>query len=182
MLKGGSTGDGHNTTIVLDTGKNHAGVCRFKLTGKQAGDRVVMRYGELLAADGKTLNPMTSVAGQIKGRTENTCILNPGRSVETGLHVAYQADEMILSGRADDWTPSYSWHGFRYIELTVRTLSYNTDWMNHMRTYMHAHTLTYSILPSLCLLSLSPSLYFTLTFMYQLFAHVACNCDGDPIN
>eukprot|EP01048_Picozoa_sp_COSAG05_P037370 COSAG05_NODE_17378_length_326_cov_0.845815_1_plen_22_part_01 len=22
MLKGGSTGDGHNTTIVLDTGKN----------------------------------------------------------------------------------------------------------------------------------------------------------------
>ena len=25
----------------------------------------------------------------------------------------------ILSGRADDWTPAYSWHGFRYIEVTV---------------------------------------------------------------
>ena len=30
-----------------------------------------------------------------------------------------QADELILSGRADDWTPSYSWHGFRYVEVTV---------------------------------------------------------------
>ena len=32
-----------------------------------------------------------------------------------------QADELTLSGRdtADDWTPSYSWHGFRYIEVTV---------------------------------------------------------------
>ena len=107
-----------NTTVVLDSGKNHAGVCRFRLTGKK-GDTVVMRYGELLNANGKTLNPMTSVAGQIKGPTENTCIRNPGRSVATGLHVAYQADELTLSGRADDWTPAYSWHGFRYIEVTA---------------------------------------------------------------
>ena len=28
---------------VLDTGKNHAGVCRFRLQGK-AGDKIVMRY------------------------------------------------------------------------------------------------------------------------------------------
>ena len=34
---------------------------------------------------------------------------NPGRSVATGKHVAYQADEMVLSGKADDWTPAYSW-------------------------------------------------------------------------
>ena len=32
-----------NSTIVLDTGKNHAGVCRFRLQGK-AGDKIVMRY------------------------------------------------------------------------------------------------------------------------------------------
>ncbi len=90
---------------------------------------------------------MTSVAGQIKGPTENVCIENPGRSVATGQHIAFQADEMTLSGRAagpDDWIPSYSWHvrirsylavsrsnlpltydgtlpaqGFRYIEVTV---------------------------------------------------------------
>lgn len=98
-----------NTSVVLDSGKNHAGVCRFRLTGS-AGDKVAMRYGELLNADRKTLNPMTSVAGQIKGPTENTCIVNPGRSLETGLHVAFQADELTLSGRADDWTPSYLPH------------------------------------------------------------------------
>jgi hypothetical protein len=33
---------------------------------------------------------MTSVAGQIKGPTENSCIDNPGRSVATGQHVAFQ--------------------------------------------------------------------------------------------
>ena len=69
-----------NMTVVLDSSKNHAGVCRFRLTGRK-GDKVVMRYGELLNADGKTLNPLTSVAGQIKGPTENTCIRNPGRSI-----------------------------------------------------------------------------------------------------
>jgi alpha-L-rhamnosidase len=112
-----------NATIILDTGKNHAGVCRFKLQGsaENAGQKVVMRYGELLNADGVSLNPMTSVAGQIKGPTENLCVENPGRSLETGLHVAFQADELTLSGREtpDDWTPSYSWHGFRFVELTV---------------------------------------------------------------
>ncbi len=35
----------HNSTIILDTGKNHAGVCRFRLQGseKNAGQKVVMR-------------------------------------------------------------------------------------------------------------------------------------------
>ena len=45
-----------SATCWAHAGKNHAGVCRFKLTGK-AGDKIVMRYGELLEADGKTLNP-----------------------------------------------------------------------------------------------------------------------------
>lgn len=91
-----------NSTVVLDTGKNHAGVCRFKLQGsaKNAGQKVVMRYGELLNADGVTLNPMTSVAGQIKGLTENSCIDNPGRSVATGQHVAFQVRWLTYSAAA----------------------------------------------------------------------------------
>ena len=55
----------------------HPNLITDRSAGKSAGERVVMRYGELLAADGKTLNPMTSVAGQIKGPTENTCALYP---------------------------------------------------------------------------------------------------------
>ena len=41
-----------NSTIILDTGKNHAGVCRFRLQGSvtNAGQKVVMRYVELLNA------------------------------------------------------------------------------------------------------------------------------------
>ena len=74
-----------------------------------------MRYGELLGADGKTLNPMTSVAGQIKGANELPCIVNEGRTLANGLHVAFQQDTLTLSGGNDDWTPSWSWHGFRSI-------------------------------------------------------------------
>ena len=72
-----------NSTIVLDAGKNHAGVCRFRLNGgaANAGKPVYIRYGELLGADKLSLNPMTSVAGQIKGPTELPCIVNPGQCV-----------------------------------------------------------------------------------------------------
>lgn len=99
------------STIVLDTSRNHAGTCRYRLAGS-AGDVVSMIYGELLNSDG-SVNPMTSVAGQIKGP-------NPDAPCQPA--VAYQADRLTLSGRAagDDWTPSWSWHGFRYIEVTVR--------------------------------------------------------------
>ena len=77
---------------MLDAGKNFAGVCRFRITGgaANANKKVYMRYGELLGPDGASLNPMTSVAGQIKGPTEMPCINNPGRSTANGLHVAYQ--------------------------------------------------------------------------------------------
>ena len=104
-----------STTMILDVGRNNAGVCRYQIAG-EAGDVVAMRYGELLAEDG-SLNPMTSVAGQIKGATENVCIEN----IIGTEHIAYQADSLTLSGAqgGDDWTPSWSWHGFRFIELTL---------------------------------------------------------------
>ena len=105
-----TTTEGSNTTMILDTGKNHAGSCRFRFAGK-AGDVVGMRYGELLHADG-SLNPMTSVAGQIKG---------PNAKAPCQPTVAWAADTLTLSGKSggDDWTPSWSWHGFRYIEITT---------------------------------------------------------------
>merc|ERR1711871_457842 len=70
-----------------------------------------MRYGELLNEDG-SVNVMTSVAGQIKGA-------NPAMPCQPTI--AVQRDELTLSGRqgGDDWTPSWSWHGFRFIELTL---------------------------------------------------------------
>ena len=61
-----------------------------------------MRYAELLGADGQTLNPMTSVAGQIKGATELPCLINAGKTLANGLHVAWQQDTLTLSGGGDD--------------------------------------------------------------------------------
>ena len=99
-----------NTTTILDTGRNHAGTCRFRFGGSKAGDVVALRFGELLHADG-TLNPMTSAAGQIKGS-------NPKEPCQPAL--GFQGDVFTLSGKGvDEWTPAWSWHGYRYIEVTV---------------------------------------------------------------
>ena len=102
-------GGGGNSTHILDTGRNHAGACRLRFSGK-AGDVVALRYGELLHPDG-SLNPMTSAAGQIKGANK----LEPCQPA-----LAYQGDVLTLSGQGvDDWTPAWSWHGFRYVEVTA---------------------------------------------------------------
>merc|ERR1719469_796837 len=55
---------------------------------------------------------MTSVAGQIKG---------PNKNAPCQPALAYQADRLILSGKAggDEWTPAWSWAGFRFIEVTA---------------------------------------------------------------
>ena len=95
--------------VLLDVGRNIAGGCTYRLSGP-AGSVVRMRYGELLGPDGK-LNVMTSVAGQIKGPNPNAPCQPP---------LAYQADELTLSGRAggDEWSSgAYSWHGFQFVEV-----------------------------------------------------------------
>jgi alpha-L-rhamnosidase len=93
---------------LFDLGENFAGVIRLRVSGK-AGDTVVMRYGELLNDDG-TLNPMTSCAGQIKN----------GRNGSPGVpETAWQSDTYILrGGEAEEYVPRFTFHGFRYVEVT----------------------------------------------------------------
>ena len=114
---GGGGGEGHGGArdgtmlLLLDVGRNIAGGCTWRVAGR-SGDAVAMRYGELLHTDG-TLNPMTSVAGQIKA---------PNAAAPCQPAVAYQADTLTLSGRAggDAWSSgAYSWHGFRYVEVAL---------------------------------------------------------------
>ena len=52
--------------FIFDMGQNFAGWARLKVNAP-AGTEIKLRYGELLHEDG-TLNFMTSVAGQIKGK------------------------------------------------------------------------------------------------------------------
>ena len=92
---------------IYDMGVNFAGWASFKLD-LPAGTELHMRYGELLYKDG-TLNPMTSVAGQIK----SAGVGGPGAP-----KIAWQTDTYITRGGGETYTPKFTFHGFRYVEVT----------------------------------------------------------------
>lgn len=96
--------------LVLDAGKNFAGVCRICFSGgAPAGSAIHFRYGELLYANG-SVNGMTSVAGQIKnGKGDNCSPLT-----------AFQEDHYVLRGDVggECFEPPFTWHGSRYIMVT----------------------------------------------------------------
>ena len=103
--------------MVYDFGQNFTGLVRLRLQ-VPAGTTVVMRYGELLYPDG-TLNPMTSVCGQIKGRRKGGA--GAGQSVggPGAPDVAWQGDTYIAKGGGgESYTPRFTFHAFRYLEIT----------------------------------------------------------------
>lgn len=92
--------------FIYDMGVNFAGWASFKLN-VPSGTKLTMRYGELLHKDG-TLNPMTSVAGQIK---------RPGTGGPGAPDIAWQTDTYIARGGGESYTPRFTFHGFRYVEI-----------------------------------------------------------------
>ena len=98
---------------IYDLGVNFAGWLSLKLN-VPAGTEIRMRYGELLRPDG-TLNPMTSVAGQIKGFKQGTreSVGGPGAP-----EIAWQADTYVARGGGETYTPRFTFHGFRYVEIS----------------------------------------------------------------
>ena len=97
---------------VFDFGQNFAGWVRLHVKGP-AGTAVKLRYGELLYPDGR-LNGMTSVAGQNKRGGPNYRYDGKGMPL-----TAFQEDEYILKGGGNEtYTPRFTFHGFRYVELT----------------------------------------------------------------
>jgi alpha-L-rhamnosidase len=121
---------------IVDMGQNFTGVAEIKLLAP-AGTRVLLRYGELLNKDG-TLNPLTSVCGQIKRNRKDS----EGREVSVGgpgaPTVAWQQDVYIARGDgAEVYRPEFTFHGFRYLEVTglpaapdatdVRGIALHTD-------------------------------------------------------
>jgi len=104
-------------TFIFDMGQNFAGWVRLALNVPR-GTQIVLRYGELLHKDG-TLNPMTSVCGQIKGTRKNaegapTPVGGPGAP-----KIAWQSDTYIAKGGGPEvYTPRLTFHAFRYVEVT----------------------------------------------------------------
>jgi alpha-L-rhamnosidase len=99
--------------FIFDFGQNFAGWVRLRLKG-EAGTRVKLRFGELLHPDG-TLNPMTSVAGQIKGTgRDGISVGGPGAP-----QIAWQEDTYIARGQGvESYTQRFTFHAFRYVEVT----------------------------------------------------------------
>jgi len=79
-------------TYVFDLGQNFSGWARLKVNG-QAGDKITMVFAEMLKADG----------------TAYTINLRSARAVDT----------YILKGGGEEvWEPRFTFHGFRYVQLT----------------------------------------------------------------
>lgn len=78
---------------IFDVGQNISGVVRLRVKG-EAGDRVTLRFSEMLYDDG------TLMTANLRG--------------------ARATDTYILKGDPDGevWTPQFTYHGFQYVEVT----------------------------------------------------------------
>lgn len=92
---------------IVDLGENFAGWLRADLRGVP-GARIELQYGELLKPDGN-LNPLTTVACQLKW---------PGMGGPGTPIPAVQKDVVILADRPLTYTPRFTFHGFRFVEIT----------------------------------------------------------------
>jgi len=98
---------------VYDLGQNFAGWINFKVHEK-VGTEIKFLYGELLNEDG-TVNGMTTVAGHIK----EIWNLSGGPGAPK---TANQIDQYIASGKEKDvFQQHFTFHGFRYVEITGLT-------------------------------------------------------------
>ncbi|CAG1770626.1 hypothetical protein BAC2_01183, partial [uncultured bacterium] len=112
--------------FIHDLGQNFSGWAALRINGPSlpAGTTITLRYGELLNADGM-LNPMTSVAGQIKGTRKNARGVEESVGGPGAPPIAWQRDVYITRGTLDSsdsviesYTPSFTFHAFRYVEIT----------------------------------------------------------------
>ncbi len=103
-------------THIVDFGVNLTALPEITLEAP-AGTRIEFRFGELLHEDG-SLNPMTSVCGQIKGTRKD----KDGNEVLIGgpgaPEIAWQGDTYIVRGGGPEvFRPDFTFHAFRYMEV-----------------------------------------------------------------
>lgn len=98
----------NNDTLIVDMGVNFTGIYNIRLMGN-AGDSIIFRFGERVHKDG-TLNPMTTVAGQIKSK---------GVGGLGSPHIAWQSDVYIFDRDTTIWyQPEFTFHTYRYMEIS----------------------------------------------------------------
>jgi len=100
-----------NGCWIVDFGENMAGVVRVKVRGGSRGQRVTLRFGELVHGDG-SLNVNTS----------NNAWKDLGECGNMTSRPGEQMDVVVLSGEAEqEWQPLFVYHGFRYMELALES-------------------------------------------------------------
>ncbi|MFC2160164.1 family 78 glycoside hydrolase catalytic domain [Acidobacteriota bacterium] len=99
--------------FIFDFGQNFAGTVRLRI-GASSGTRITLRYGELLDEAGH-LNPMTSVAGQIKGKRQD----GQNRGGPGSPEIAVQEDIYITGEKRENtYIPQFTFRGFRFVEIS----------------------------------------------------------------
>jgi alpha-L-rhamnosidase len=94
--------------FIVDMGVNFTGHYRIRLKG-EPGDTILFRFGERIDDNGE-LNPMTTVAGQIKRAGTG----GPGAPA-----IAWQTDSYIFGDNTDTvFSPEFSYHTYRYMEIS----------------------------------------------------------------
>lgn len=92
---------------MVDMGVNFTGTYRIKLSGNE-GDTISFKFGERAYENGR-VNPMTTVAGQIKRKG----VGGPGAP-----DIAWQTDSYIVGKASDQWfSPDFTYHTYRYMEI-----------------------------------------------------------------
>ncbi|NND07452.1 MAG: family 78 glycoside hydrolase catalytic domain [Saprospiraceae bacterium] len=93
--------------FMVDMGMNFTGTSAVKIQGN-TGDSITFRMGERMYEDG-TLNPMTSVIGQIKRK---------GMGGPGAPDIAWQTNTYIVGRDTSTWfKPDFTYHTYRYMEI-----------------------------------------------------------------
>lgn len=89
-----------DSLYVFDFGQNFTGLCRLKVSGEK-GTVITMKHGELLKENGRLEQGNINVYYKPKQKKE-----------------IFQTDVFILRGDdVEEFLPSFSYHGFRYVEI-----------------------------------------------------------------
>ncbi len=82
--------------FVFDFGQNFAGITRLKLSKTRYGQKITLRYAEILHPDGTV--------------------------AQENLRSAEVTDHYVCKGSGkEEWEPQFLYHGFRYVEVTGLT-------------------------------------------------------------
>ena len=112
---------------IVDMGVNFTGTYKIKLSGK-TGDTITFRFGERIYDDGK-MNPMTTVAGQIKRKG----VGGPGAP-----DIAWQTDSYIVGDNDNSWfIPDFTYHTYRYME--IKGLDYKPSVSDIQGLFIHTN-------------------------------------------